>query len=71
MTKNVFRQMNRELDAEQMQTMDDVLDEYAECFDQLAKCETFADPRTLALAKTRLEESMLWATQAASKGDIR
>lgn len=71
MRTNVFRQVNQELDSEQMQIMDDVLDEYAECLDQLNKCETFADPRTLALAKTRLEESMLWATQAASKGDIR
>lgn len=71
MTKNVFRQVNQELDSEQMQIMDDVLDEYAEVFDQLTKCETFADPRALAVARTRLEESMLWATQAASKGDIR
>lgn len=69
--KNVFRTKNQELTEEQMGIMDDLLDEYAEVLDVLNKLETFADPRTLALARTRLEESMLWATQAASKGDIR
>lgn len=69
--KNPFRTKNQELTDEQMGIMDDLLDEYAEVHDVLTKLETFADPRLLAIARTRLEESMLWASQAASKGEIK
>lgn len=71
MRKNTFREPVRQLTFEQRGVMDYVLDEYAECLDQLNKMETFADPRLLAIAKTQLEGSMLWAKQAADRGDIR
>ena len=71
MRPNVFRQKNQELTPEQMEVMDDILDEFAEVYDQLGKLETFGDPRCLAVARTRLEEAMLWAAQSASKGEIQ
>ncbi|NOX14686.1 MAG: hypothetical protein GXP61_01355 [Epsilonproteobacteria bacterium] len=59
--QNVFRKEYRELDAEEKLAMKNIKDLAASMYDELENSSKLSNPRCLALAKTKLEESVMWA----------
>lgn len=62
---NVFRKEYRELSPEEVAQVRNMKDKAAELYGLLVvEGESKADPRAMAVARTKLEEAVMWATKA-------
>jgi hypothetical protein len=61
---NVMRHVYRELDASEKDLMQKIKDKGLEFY---ALVDRIDDSREVALAKTRIEEAVMWATKAITK----
>lgn len=60
---NVFRKEYKPLDQIAITHMNDIKDKAQELWD-LLELANFANPRMIALAKTNLEQAVMWSTKA-------
>ncbi len=63
-SRNPLEILHREMTPDEAVQIDDVFQDAADLMSQLIKLESFCDPRCLALARTNLEQCVLWVQQA-------
>jgi len=67
MSKNIFRQQYRDLTPNEKSRIERIKEKADALYAELQTVEKSDQTRELSLAKTKLEESVMWATKAITK----